>query len=154
MAENLSLLQINTLLKENAISNENSFSVIKSIASSLNQKNDLYLQEVILRVLEQRAMFENYQPLINDLARAIGLFPYLDPSELNFADKIAYEFHRPFGLDQDNIVFHRAQARVYFELLEGKNVILSAPTSFGKSLIIDSIIATEKFKNIVIVLPT
>ncbi len=154
MAENLSLLDINTLLKQNAISKENSFSVIKSIASNLSQKNELYLQEVILRVIEQRAVFENYQPVINDFARAIGLFPYLDPEQLNLADKIAYEFHRPVGVEQDNIVFHRAQARVYFELLEGKNVILSAPTSFGKSLVIDTIIATEKFKNIAIVLPT
>ncbi len=154
MAENLSLLDINALLRQNAITKENSFSVIKSIASNLNQKNEIYLQEVILRVIEQREMFENYQPVINDFARAIGLFPYLDPSQLNFADRIAYEFHRPIGVDQDNIVFHRAQARVYFELLEGKNVILSAPTSFGKSLVIDTVIATEKFNNIVIVLPT
>ena len=39
MAENLSLLEINNLLKQNAINSENSFSVIKSIASNLNQKN-------------------------------------------------------------------------------------------------------------------
>lgn len=154
MAENLSLLDINTLLRQNAITKENTFSVIKSISSYLNQKNEVYLQEVILRVIEQRNMFENYQTLINDFARAIGLFPYLDPESLNLADKIAYEFHRPSGVDQENIVFHRAQARVYFELLEGKNVILSAPTSFGKSLVIDTIIATEKFNSIAIVLPT
>jgi late competence protein required for DNA uptake (superfamily II DNA/RNA helicase) len=154
MAENLSLLDINTLLRQNAITKENSFSVIKSIASNLNQKSEVYLQEVILRVIEQRDVFENYQPVINDFARAIGLFPYLNPETLNLADRIAYEFHRPVGVDQDNIVFHRAQARIYFELLEGKNVILSAPTSFGKSLVIDTVIATQKYKNIVIVLPT
>lgn len=154
MAENLSLLEINNLLKANAINAQNSFSVIKSIATNLNYKNELYLQEVVLRVIEQRAQFENYQPIINDFAREIGLFPYLDPTELNLADKIAYEFHRPEKIEQNNIVFHRAQARVYFELLEGKNVILSAPTSFGKSLVIDTIIATERYKNIAIVLPT
>lgn len=154
MAENLNLLEINNLLRQNAINPQNAFSVIKSIANNLNQKNEVYLQEVILRVIEQREMFGNYQSIINDFAREIGLFPYLDPEELNLADKIAYEFHRPDGVEQDNIVFHRAQARVYFELLDGKNVILSAPTSFGKSLVIDTIIATERFKNIVIVLPT
>lgn len=154
MAENLSLLDIINLLKQNAISKENSFSIIKSIASNLNQKDEIYLQEVILRVIEQRELFPNFQPIINDFARAIGLFPYLEPEQLNLADRIAYEFHRPVGIVQDNIVFHRAQARVYFELLEGKNVILSAPTSFGKSLVIDTVIATEKFKNITIVLPT
>lgn len=154
MAENLNLLEINNLLRQNAINPQNAFSVIKSIANNLNQKNEVYLQEVILRVIEQREMFGNYQSIINDFAREIGLFPYLDPEELNLADKIAYEFHRPDGVEQDNIVFHSAQARVYFELLDGKNVILSAPTSFGKSLVIDTIIATERFKNIAIVLPT
>jgi hypothetical protein len=154
MATNLSLSDINSMLILNAINNENSFSVIKSIASNLNQKDDYNLQEVILRVIEQREMFEGYQAIINDFAREIGLFPYLNPEELNLPDKIAYEFHRPSGVDQDNIVFHRAQARVYFELLDGKNVILSAPTSFGKSLVIDTIIATERFKNITIILPT
>lgn len=154
MAENLSLLEINNLLKANAITSQNSFSVIKSIATNLNYKSELYLQEVVLRVIEQRALFENYQPIINDFAREIGLFPYLDPNQLNLADKIAYEFHRPENVEQSNIVFHRAQARVYFELLEGKNVILSAPTSFGKSLLIDTMIATERYKNIAIVLPT
>lgn len=154
MAENLNLLEINNLLRQNAINPKNAFSVIKSIANNLNQKNEVYLQEVILRVIEQREMFGNYQQIINDFAREIGLFPYLDPKELNLADKIAYEFHRPDGVRQENIVFHRAQARVYFELLDGKNVILSAPTSFGKSLVIDTIIATERFSNIAIVLPT
>ena len=154
MAENLNLFEINNLLRQNAINPQNAFSVIKSIANNLNQKNEVYLQEVILRVIEQREMFGNYQSIINDFAREIGLFPYLDHEKLNLADKIAFEFHRPDGVEQDNIVFHRAQARVYFELLDGKNVILSAPTSFGKSLVIDTIIATERFKNIAIVLPT
>lgn len=154
MAENLNLLEINDLLKQRAINPENAFTVIKSIANNLNQKNEVYLQEVILRVIEQRELFGSYQPIINDFAREIGLFPYLNPENLSLADKIAYEFHRPDGVKQENIVFHRAQARVYFELLDGKNVILSAPTSFGKSLVIDTIIATERFKNIAIVLPT
>ncbi len=79
---------------------------------------------------------------IDALTRQIGLFPYLDSDNLNLADSIAYEYHRPEGLD--GIVFHRVQAEIYHELLRGKNVILSAPTSFGKSIIIDAIIVTQK----------
>lgn len=154
MAENLSLLTVNEMLIKNQINTENAFSAVKAISANLHDKNNPYLQEVILRAIEQRTKFENYEPIIDDFAREIGLFPYLDPEKLNLADKIAYEFHRPDGLGQNNIVFHRVQARVYFEILDGKNIILSAPTSFGKSLVIDTIIATEKFKNIAIVLPT
>lgn len=154
MAENLSLLTINDMLIKNLINRENVFPVIKSITANLHDMNNPYLQEVILRAIEQKAKFEQYGSIIDDFAREIGLFPYLDPEKLNLADKIAYEFHRPDGLGQNNIVFHRVQARVYFEILDGKNVILSAPTSFGKSLVIDTVIATERFKNIAIVLPT
>ncbi|HEY8943925.1 MAG TPA: DEAD/DEAH box helicase, partial [Polyangiaceae bacterium] len=43
---------------------------------------------------------------------------------------------------------------VYRRLMDGSNIILSAPTSFGKSLVIDALVASEKFKNIVVVVPT
>jgi replicative superfamily II helicase len=45
-------------------------------------------------------------------------------------------------MDTDEIVFHRVQAEVYARLMEGENVVLSAPTSFGKSLIIDAVVAS------------
>ncbi len=35
-----------------------------------------------------------------------------------------------------------------------KNLIVSAPTSFGKSLLIEDIVASRKYKNIVIIQPT
>jgi hypothetical protein len=99
---------------------------------------------------------DNFIPPLLDTFRPplteVGLFPYLNRDELGLNDLIAYEYHRPEGLD--NIVFHRVQAEIYRDLISGKNVILSAPTSFGKSVIIDALIATNKFKNMVIVVPT
>lgn len=38
--------------------------------------------------------------------------------------------------------------------MSGKNVIASAPTSFGKSLLIEEVVASNKYKNIVIIQPT
>ncbi len=154
MAENLTLLEINTLLKQDNIAAVDQFNLLKSVLSHVNQDSEYLLQEIVLRVLEKREYFQGYKGMVNDLARNIGLFPYLKQQELSVADKIAYEFHKPDSILNENIVFHRLQAKVYFDLLDGKNVILSAPTSFGKSLIIDSIVATGKFKNLAIVLPT
>ena len=57
-------------------------------------------------------------------------------------------------MESEHVVFHRVQARVYGHLLNGENVVLSAPTSFGKSLIIDAIVASGKFDNVVVVVPT
>lgn len=154
MAENLSLLEINALMKQDNIAGTDQFVLLKSLLSHVNQGSEYLLQEVVLRVLEKRDQFQGYKAMVSDLARSTGLFPYLNQQELSIADKIAYEFHKPDSIINENIVFHRLQAKVYFDLLDGKNVILSAPTSFGKSLIIDSIVATGKFRNIAIVLPT
>jgi len=55
---------------------------------------------------------------------------------------------------EETFVFHRAQAEVYRRLVDGENVILSAPTSFGKSRIIDAVIAKEGHANIAVVVPT
>jgi len=54
----------------------------------------------------------------------------------------------------DDFVFHREQADIYRRLVDGDSVILSAPTSFGKSRIIDAIIATRRFRNIAVIVPT
>lgn len=109
--------------------------------------------ELILRSLDRRTDLKQYGEVLDGLTRRIGLFPYLNFDELSFADQFAYEAHRPLALG-DDIVFHRAQAHVYHRILEGENVALSAPTSFGKSLIIDAVIASGKFNNITIVVPT
>ncbi|MED7858412.1 helicase, partial [Campylobacter coli] len=41
-------------------------------------------------------------------------------------------------------VLHREQSRVLKRLLSNESLILSAPTSFGKSFIIDALIAMKK----------
>jgi len=51
-------------------------------------------------------------------------------------------------------VFHEAQAQVYARLMDGENVILTAPTSFGKTLIVDALIAGGTYANVVVVVPT
>lgn len=109
--------------------------------------------DILLRAFEKRQLFGAHSEILDGLVRAVGLFPYLDPLSLSLADFIAYEAHRPDRLGH-GIVFHRAQARVYQLLMDGQNIALSAPTSFGKSLVIDAVIASRKFNNVVIVVPT
>lgn len=133
-----------------------SFSTLSQIAKAVSvHDNENEARELVIRALEYRALLSDTElPILNALVVRTGLYPYIDSSLLSTRDIIAYEFHRPYNLDEDDIVFHSSQAAVYRELLAGKNVILSAPTSYGKSLIIDSIIALNKFKNIAIIVPT
>ena len=53
-----------------------------------------------------------------------------------------------------NFIFHSVQFKIYNLLMSGRNVVLSAPTSMGKSAIVDSLIASNKYERIVFVVPT
>lgn len=153
MAELIKLSELKSLIGALPEFDNKEFDIIKSIAYYYNT-NNYEANDLILLALNYKSKFKNTQSIVNDLAREIGLFPYLDPEELSLEDLLAYEFHRPEGENIDNIVLHKVQAQIYYSLLKGENVILSAPTSFGKSLVIDAIIAIEKYNNIVIVVPT
>lgn len=142
-----------TLLKNVKEIEGKQFDILKVIAEELNQDPDSnFAKELILRSLENKKHFKHTFAILNDLVRSVGLFPYLDDKNLCLSDKIAFNFFKPENLD--GIVFHLEQFPIYQKLLNGKNIVLSAPTSFGKSKIIDAVIAKECFKNIVIVVPT
>ena len=128
------------------------FQIIKEVAMLVVTEQSVG-QEFVLRLLSRIEDFQGMETMIHSLVRQVGLFPYLEEENLSLKDTIAYEVHRPSGF-KENIVFHHAQAEVYYTLLRGENVVLSAPTSFGKSLIIDSIIASQQHSNIFIIVPT
>jgi hypothetical protein len=129
------------------------FEMLRHIAQVLNRGDETAGRDLLLRAMEHRAAFAECEGVLQPLLREVGLFPYLDESELGLADALAYEYHRPSGLAED-MVFHREQAEVYRRLMAGESVIVSAPTSFGKSKIIDALIASRRYRNIVIVVPT
>ncbi len=69
----------------------------------------------------------------------------------NTAGEIRKGFHKSDNL---NKYFHEEQ-RILKDILNSeKNLIVSAPTSFGKSLLIEEVVASKKYKNIVIIQPT
>lgn len=132
------------------------FSLLAGIAAlKATEDNNREVQELVIRALDRADDFEDEMPLLMSLARGQGLFPYVDsiaPEALPLADQIALEMNRPDNLD--GVVFHRVQTEVYRKLMAGENVILSAPTSFGKTVILDALIASGQYNNIVIIVPT
>jgi hypothetical protein len=89
------------------------------------------------------------------MVRAVGLFPYITPhlSSMAISDRLAYEAHRVEGVEQ-GMVFHHLQAHVFSLIMQGRNVVLSASTSVGKSLVIDAVLAQRRFKKVVVIVPT
>ena len=129
------------------------FMVLQAIAREVTADPESRLsKELVLRALEARESFAQTEHILFALVRETGLYPYLDDPALGIRDLLALEFHRPAALE--DIIFHQEQAPIYHKLLAGKNVVLSAPTSFGKSKIIDAVIAAQRFTNIVIIVPT
>ncbi|EGK05274.1 DEAD/DEAH box helicase [Dysgonomonas mossii] len=95
--------------------------------------------------------------LWTDIIEVAGFYPYLEKNKesiilKNLSGTIRKELHLSEYIPQK--YFHDKQ----FELLElldsDKNVIVSAPTSFGKSLLIEEVVASAKYNNIVVIQPT
>ncbi len=139
-----------------ALSESETFHVLAAIGrhASLDDRDEA--RDLLIRVLDRLDEIPSrLLDLVQALVRSHGLFPYLqDIAELPIQDQLAYETHRPFPSIGENIVFHTEQAIIYERLLAGENVVLSAPTSFGKSLVIDAVLSARDFRNAAIVVPT
>jgi hypothetical protein len=94
-----------------------------------------------------------YSTLVNHLIRETGLYPYLKADTANWDDRFVYEiFKVDIGGKQSTL--HREQSSLLKRLVNGENIAVSAPTSFGKSFVIDAFISIKKPKNVVIIVPT
>jgi len=133
---------------------ENPFQLLASI-SNLSLSNADLGREFVIRALERRDdLGSEYKNIVDELAMQVGLYPYAASlQELSFRSAITHAAHRADGVMED-YVLHSSQARVLRKLMSGESIILSAPTSFGKSLLIDIVISAKDFKNIVLIVPT
>jgi hypothetical protein len=112
-------------------------------------------RQLVIRALEHRSELGSAKPIHDALLSRIGLYPYIDdPDALSLGDRLAFEAHRPLVSPRDEFVFHNTQAQVYARLMDGDTVILTAPTSFGKTLIVDALIVSDKYDNVAIIVPT
>lgn len=121
-----------------------------------NGSDEGWLSQEIIRlyaaVLEDPTAEERLGSVASGLLREVGLFPYIQSERLEWRDRFAVEsFRAPEELD---LIFHRAQAHAFEELLKRSNVVLSAPTSFGKTLLVDAAIASLQPDVVVLVVPT
>jgi hypothetical protein len=136
---------------------ENPFQLLAEISGICSSNIDVG-RELIIRILEvQEKLSHDYRKIIDDLAMQVGLYPYVSDQTalegLSLRNALMHAAHRADGTMVD-YVLHSSQARVLRRLLDGESIILSAPTSFGKSLLIDVIISAKNFENVVLIVPT
>ncbi|WP_273281343.1 DEAD/DEAH box helicase [Pseudooceanicola atlanticus] len=134
------------------------FGVIReaSLALQSAQIDDPSILETVPRIselIESRGdELSCFKELSSSLARSTGLWNYIDVNNADISDALVAE--AVTAPELDGITFHREQIVALNALLAGRNLILSAPTSFGKSLLVDALLATGEYKRVAIVLPT
>ena len=135
----------------------------KEINSLFNEGNDNKAREKLIELLDKiqsNNSIVNSEPqehltFLAHLIRKSGIYPYLK-DYLNysiFEDLLVYSTFET-NINNEDIILHREQSRVLKLLLNGENIVLSAPTSFGKSYIIDALISIKKPRNVLIIVPT
>ncbi|MPR01345.1 DEAD/DEAH box helicase [Pseudomonas sp. MAFF 212408] len=131
--------------------------VLLAINTIVNRSNSEWEgRDLVIRALDRFSLFDSVeQSLLLNMVRAVGLFPYITPhlSNMALSDRLAYEAHRVEGVEQ-GMVFHHLQAHVFSLIMQSRNVVLSASTSVGKSLVIDAVLAQRRFKKVVVIVPT
>lgn len=151
----MDILEPRELLDEVKNQTLSSFIYLKKANDCLSsQKHESTGRDMLIRALESQEIFQKHETLFKELLRKAGLFPYIKKYFSNLAPEQQFllDVHRS-NFD-DEFIFHAMQAHIFQLLISGKDIVLSAPTSMGKSVIVDALIADGKFKSIVIVVPT
>ncbi|OJY68092.1 MAG: hypothetical protein BGP16_14565 [Sphingobium sp. 66-54] len=130
------------------------FAACSEVNDLIEGGNDLAARNMLIKLLGDLDRSKTPYPLVlNQLVRSAGLFPYLQLENASWDQKFV---HEAFAVDVGNrtATLHREQATVLSKLLGGKSIAVSAPTSFGKSFIIDAFIAAKRPDTVVIIVPT
>ncbi|EFB72048.1 MULTISPECIES: DEAD/DEAH box helicase [Providencia] len=149
--------KIKNILAKLGEDNTKAVDMLLAINTIVNRSNSEWEgRDLVIRALDKFTYFDSVeQSLLLNMVRAVGLFPYITPhlSCMAISDRLAYEAHRVEGVEQ-GMVFHHLQAHTFSLIMQGRNVVLSASTSVGKSLVIDAVLAQRRFKKVVVIVPT
>lgn len=141
--------------QQESISIDDSFNYATLANSLINEKNDIGYKLVINILNNWMKIPVSTHELWTDLIGLAGFYPYLDNSQKqlkDFSAELRKEQHLSKNLASK--YFHEEQFQLLEFLSRDKNLITSAPTSFGKSLLIEEIVASLRYKSIVIIQPT
>lgn len=133
----------------------NVFEICQHINNLLTDGNESEGRNELIKLLDYHSKNKmEYSPIVNHLIRETGLYPYIDNDTASWDDRFVSEVFKVNVGGGDVKTLHREQSFLLKELLDGKNIAVSAPTSFGKSFVIDAFISLKCPKNVVIIVPT
>lgn len=151
----------NILIKINeskTIDLDESFMYCKQCSALLRcPENTRDARKIIIHILENWTKIDpNTHEMWTDIIESQGFYPYLEKNKEKFVFKYTAGELRKEMSKSKNLPYylHDEQLEVKNLLDSDINVIVSAPTSFGKSLLIEELVAEKKYNNIVIIQPT
>lgn len=131
------------------------FGACQNINKLITINNEDEARNELIKVLDfHKKEGIEYPEIVNHLIRQTGLYPYLSVNTANWQDRYIYELFKVNVGFRKPVTLHREQSAILKKLIEGKDLAVSAPTSFGKSFVVDSFIAIMKPQNVVIIVPT
>jgi len=131
------------------------FETCKTINDLIYSNQEREARNELIKLLDYHEQNEiEYSPLINHLIKETGLYPYLDLGTATWQDRYIHEVFKVDTGDSVERTLHREQSALLGKLINGQSIAVSAPTSFGKSFVIDAYISIKRPSNIVIIVPT
>jgi hypothetical protein len=125
------------------------------INNLLNKNQADQARNELIRLLDYHSKEQiEYSSLVNHLIRQTGLYPYLDIESSQWQDRFIYDVFKVNIGRKEEVTLHKEQSGLLKKLLNGESIAVSAPTSFGKSFVIDAYIAIKRPTNIAIIVPT
>lgn len=131
------------------------FEIYNHCAKTLIQEEETG-SDILIHILNNKNKFDRkLDEMLADLAESIGFYPYIEKEKFNLSSTSAsIRWNANLSKNISNKCFHDEQKKILKFIENKRNIIVSAPTSFGKSLLIEEIVASRKFKNIVVIQPT
>lgn len=139
------LLEGTYAILQTSIDNEDLYNFSLSVVCYVSEylPDDLLLKEILLECISSSRVF-----MYRDMLSAKSEFiKSIEPS-------LSEEFAREFYTLDSGTTLTKEQKKLFNEFQKHKRIVVSAPTSFGKSRIITEIINHNEYCNIAIVLPT
>lgn len=151
------LTHLRSLPESSKLTSDDVFDAVFEAGSMLNEaeRENSDSLEIAIRLLD--AVKNNQVPdssikVIDHLVEECGLYPYLDTDNFNLITQTIISAHT-IQLEGE-VRLHAKQMQILLWLLGGDNIVLSAPTSFGKTLLVDAFISLKRPKCIVMIMPT
>lgn len=155
----MSILEVDDFLKLEKLENfEDNWQLSKKVSSMIDTPKG---RSILIHILDIWSnVNEDAKQIWVDLFERAGFYPYyinkLGDTANSFESSIQSQIRTAFFKSEylSGVYFHEEQKEIELALSKGENIAVSAPTSFGKSLLIEEIVARKEFDNILIIQPT